>query len=76
MWQVKDQIVSDPATGLTIQLETMPGTDAPYRLRLFGDLPFGNREILFDAAGNEAGSGTLLTGLCKPTWSIPVSDQA
>jgi len=68
-WQIKDQIVEDMPSGLIFQFETMPGNSAPYRLRIFGNLPFGNREILFDVNGDEAGSGTYTSGLCKPTWA-------
>lgn len=73
-WTVKEQIIEDPASGLTIQFEVMPSSTARFRLRIFGDLPFGNREILFDCEGQEAGSGTLTTGLCKPTWSTPIEE--
>ena len=65
-WRVKEQIIEDAVTGLTLQFALMPnGTP---RLRLYGNLPFGNREIIFNAAGEEAGSGTALTGLCRPSW--------
>lgn len=66
-WTVREQIVEDPASGLTIQFEVMP--DGEPRLRIFGNaLPFGNREIVFDANGIEAGGGTVTAGLCKPSW--------
>lgn len=56
--------------GLTFQFEVVPDDkDVPYRLRIFGDLPFGNREILFDRHGIANGGGTLLAGICKPTWA-------
>jgi hypothetical protein len=73
-WTIKEQIVEDEASGLTIQFEVVPDSTARYRLRIFGDLPFGNREILFDAGGKEAGSGTALAGLCKPTWLCNLDD--
>lgn len=66
---IREQIIEDRATGLTFQFELKPGTDAPVRLHIFGnELPFGSREILFDATGAEAGSGTSLGGACRPTW--------
>lgn len=69
-WTIREQIIDDPASGLTLQFEVMP--DGEPRLRLFGEsLPFGNREIIFDTAGAEAGGGTY-TGLCKPAWLQPV----
>ena len=59
--KIQEQIIEDPASGLTFQFVLMPETDAPVRLRIFGDLPYGNREILFDGNGKEAGAGTMLT---------------
>jgi len=66
MWAIREQVIEDAVTGLTFQFALMPG--GMPRLRVYGDLPFGNREILFDADGEEAGSGTALTGLCRPSW--------
>lgn len=71
LWTVKEQIIDDPVSGLSIQFEVSPNGEP--RLRLFGiSLPFGNREIQFDVEGKEAGSGTA-TSLCKPTWMTNVS---
>lgn len=68
-WTVKEQIIEDPASGLTIQFEVVSNDEeSPFRLRLFGDLPYGNRELLFSCDGKKTGGGTLLAGLCKPTW--------
>lgn len=72
-WCVVEQIVEDLVSGLTFQFEVMP--DGESRLRVFGDtLPFGNREIVFDAAGVEAGGGSY-TGLCRPAWLDVVDGQ-
>ena len=71
-WTIREQIVEDLPSGLTFQFEVVPDSTARYRLCIFGDLPFGNREILFDVNGKEAGSGTALAGLCKPTWLTKV----
>lgn len=65
-WSVREQIIEDPASGLTFQFEVMP--DGSPRLRVFGDLPFGNREFVFNADGEEAGAGTAVGGLCRPAW--------
>ncbi|MBJ7534575.1 hypothetical protein JDN40_10710 [Rhodomicrobium vannielii ATCC 17100] len=65
---IKEQIIKDDVSGLTFQFALAPGTDAPVRMRVFGGLPYGNREILFDAEGVEAGAGTALTGSCTPSW--------
>ena len=67
-WTIKEQIIEDPVSGLTFQFETDPENDAPYRLRIFGNLPYGNREILFDVNGGEAAAGTYPNGTCRPTW--------
>jgi len=68
-WTIKEQIVEDLASGLTLQFEYVPqDKGAPFRLRIFGDLPFGNREIMFGPNGEKAGAGTALAGSCKPTW--------
>jgi hypothetical protein len=64
-WAVKEQIVQDAVSGLTLQFTVSNAPDAPFRLRITGDLPFGNREILFNADGEEAGSGVALTGSCS-----------
>jgi hypothetical protein len=65
---IREQIIEDPVSGLTFQFVAMPESDAPVRLRVFGEMPFGNREILFDHNGMEAGAGTALTSSCRPTW--------
>lgn len=71
-WTIKEQIVTDEASGLTIQFEMLP--DGEPRLRLFGEnLPFGNREIMFHRDGTEAGAGTC-TGLCRPAWVTSTED--
>ena len=35
-------------------------------------LPLGNREILFDYEGKEAGAGTLVGDFRRPSWLKPV----
>jgi hypothetical protein len=67
MWVVREQVVEDPASGLTFQFEVTP--DGKTRFRVFGRaLPFGNREIIFDQNGVEAAAGTVASGLCRPAW--------
>lgn len=66
-WNVKEQIVEDRVSGLTLQFETVPESSAPFRLRIFGSIPFGNRELLFGETGEAAGSGTYVAG-CRPSW--------
>jgi hypothetical protein len=66
--EIREQIIDDPVSGLTFQFAYVTDSTAPVRLRIYGDLPFGNREIVFDKNGNEAGSGTAVAGPCKATW--------
>ena len=75
---IKEQIIEDLVTGLTFQFAYVEGSDAPFRLQIFGDLPFGNREIIFDKTGKEAGSGTALAGFCAPSWlrEVPTEREA
>lgn len=66
-WAVKEQIIEDPVSGLTFQFEIMP--DGEMRFRVYGEqLPFGNREFIFDKEGIEAGAGTVTRGVCRPSW--------
>ncbi len=73
-WTIKEQIIEDPVSGLTFQFEVIPSSTARYCLRIFGDLPHGNREIIFDVEGQEAGAGTAVSGLCKPTWLTEIEE--
>lgn len=69
-WTVMEQFVEDPVSGLTFQFEVVEGTSAGYRLRVCGNqIPFGNRELLFNEAGVYAGSGCFAGGLARPSWS-------
>lgn len=64
--QIKEQIIEDPASGLTFQFVLCD--DGTSRMCVYGDLPFGNREIYFDAQGEEGGAGTALLNVCRPSW--------
>lgn len=66
--KIKEQIIEDPASGLTFQFALEPESDEPVRLTIYGDLPFGNRTIFFDQEGSESGSGTATSGSCSPSW--------
>jgi hypothetical protein len=72
-WTVEEQIVEDPASGLTFQFEVLPNGHCA--LRVFGNLPFGNRELIFDSTGRKAGAGTALQGPNLPTWHLNVDSQ-
>ena len=63
---VREQIIEDTASGITLQFEC---SDGCLRLVLAGGpLMLGNREILFDEQGREAGAGTLLGEFRRPSW--------
>ena len=65
-WGILEQIVFDLPSGLTLQFEVMP--DGTQRLRIIAEhLPFGNREIIFNVEGYEAGGGTYVGNAC-PSW--------
>ena len=68
---IREQIVEDVASGLVLQFECHEGRT---RLVIAGEnLPFGNREILFDHDGREAASGTLVGHFRKPSWLKRIS---
>ena len=68
---IAEQIIEDPVSGLNFQFEARP--DGIGIMRVYGDLPFGNREFLFDTNGEEAGAGVALTGLCRASWMKEVT---
>lgn len=58
---IKEQLIGDPVTGLTLLFRVTPDGEA--RLHLLGDnLPFGNRDFQFDINGKLAGTGTGIYG--------------
>lgn len=64
--QIREQIIEDRASGLTLQFEC---DDGRLRLVIAGEhMRVGNREILFDHQGREAGAGTLVGEFRKPSW--------
>ena len=64
--QVREQIIEDVASGLTLQFEC---SDGRLRLVIAGKpLTLGNREILFDEQGREVAAGTLLGEFRRPSW--------
>ena len=77
---IAEQIIEDPATGLSLQFEVRKGyhlgklVDETV-LTIFGDaLPFGNREIVFSPDGAKTATGTSTRGLCKPSWLTRIDD--
>lgn len=66
---IKEQIIEDAVTGLTLQFVKYDGKNRGCRLTIFGEnLPFGNRDIFFDSNGEDAGSGTHVGECPKPTF--------
>lgn len=73
-WHIPEQIVDDPASGLSFQFEKAP--DGEMVLHVFGvSLPCGNRQFNFDKDGKLVGRGTSTVGPCKPTWPVNVEDM-
>jgi hypothetical protein len=70
--RIKEQIIDDPASGLTLMFSACPGpyTDSiRYRLRICGDaLRFGNREFLFTGDGELGATGCATGGVCETSW--------
>jgi hypothetical protein len=63
---IREQIIEDRASGLTLLFECERGRA---RVVIAGkSLPYGNREILFDQEGKEAGAGTLVGNFRRPSW--------
>jgi len=73
--KIKEQIITDQASGLTLQFER--DEQGYTRLRIFGTaLPYRNRELIFSAEGVLGATGTLTRGLSKPAWLTRPSDLA
>lgn len=64
--RIREQIIEDAVSGLIIEFEAKD--DGSTRFRLYGDLPFGNREFVFDSDGKEAAAGVAVAGACRPSW--------
>ncbi len=61
--RIKEQLINDPVTGLTLIFRLTPSGEP--RLHLSGEnLPFGNRDFQFDKNGELAGTGTGTGGSC------------
>ena len=64
---ILEQIIEDEVSGLILQFEA--NEDGSARLRIVGAcLPFGNREVIFDRDGAEAGGGTHIGDSPRPSW--------
>jgi len=58
---IKQQIIKDLPSGLTIIFEVVSSGEGRMRLR-GSNLPFGNRDFQFDSNGELVGTGTGLAG--------------
>jgi len=54
---IKEQIINDQVTGITIILRVTPNGEARIHL-LCDSIPFGNRDFQFDKEGLLVGTGT------------------
>ena len=64
--KIKEQIVEDAASGLILQFEC--GKKSTRLVIASGQLPFGNRQIIFDEEGKQVGAGTLVGKFRRPSW--------
>ena len=58
---IKEQIIEDLPSGLTIIFEVVSSGEGRMRLR-GSNLPFGNRDFQFSSEGELEGTGTCLAG--------------
>ena len=68
----RKQIIEDPVSELSFQFEQLSNGET--RMTIYGNLPFGNRDIIFSPEGAKTGGGVSLTGLCKPAWLQEIGD--
>jgi len=70
--RIREQILRDPASGLTFQFEI--DDQGRTRFRVFGDaIPAGNWEVGFED-GKVSFTGTSLIGVSKPAWMTNIND--
>jgi hypothetical protein len=63
---LREQIIEDEVTNLTLMIERTPSGEG--RIRILGDLPFGNRDFAFDSEGRLVGTGTGVHNCRRPSW--------
>jgi hypothetical protein len=59
---IKEQVIRDEPSGLTLTF--WRDSSGMGRLQVTGDLPFGNRDFLFNQEGDFDGAGTGVSGTC------------
>src|SRR5262245_23764287 len=75
---IKEQIIEDEVSGLTLMFSAYPDDGLPEqaRLRIIAkDLPFGNRDFIFGRTGGLGATGTATGGICETSWIEPVQDE-
>ena len=70
--KIREQIIEDPVSGLTLQFEIRDNETT--KLLIYGDLPYGNRELVFDQQGEMTASGVALGYVCRPSWIRAIKD--
>jgi hypothetical protein len=65
MCRIREQIVEDLPSGLTLQFELVDGC---VRLTIAGKVLAGNREILFDAQGGAVQTRSATHAFRRPSW--------
>lgn len=66
---IEEQVVDDSeVSGLTLTFWRTPSGEG--RLRITGDLPYGNRDFQFDCNGELAGTGTATGSACPTSLRI------
>jgi hypothetical protein len=60
---LQEQVIEDSlASGLTLTIWRTPSGEG--RIRVSGDLPYGNRDFQFDSSGGLVGTGTSTVDAC------------
>ena len=66
---VKEQIIEDLVTGLTIQIRKYSDDPGGCQISIHGEcLRFGNRDFIFNKDGEITGTGTGTGQVCTPSW--------
>lgn len=58
-WLVREQVIHDAQTGITLYFSVVPDPSSPYRLLVVSDKRDMARELLFDAEGRHSGSASI-----------------
>ncbi len=70
--KIREQIIEDPVSGLTLQFEVRD--NGTTKLLIYGNLPYGNRDFIFDQGGEMTASGVALGYVCRPSWVRKLKD--